>query len=450
MQCRARARLFEVMTSPVTLRQRLRLNSAVVQIVFFCGFVILLVSPISIPDPLELGVHLSWTAICLLFALLILAPALYRQWPRSELDWPLAIYLAAVVGNLATSLDRSLTILWILNIAAQVGVFAATMTLARQEPRLPRAVLVFLVADIAVLLLMATAYHAELGFVVRPKGYLSPAGWSGYPELGALGVVQFALLVAAIYTSRRRADALIGGLLLLVAAVEIVFLYARGAWAAAIAVLAVAALLLTARGHLKRFVAIACVIAGVTLVFAPRNPMLRRLMFNDKTADASIDIAPPQMRLDIWTRTLDMIRNRPLRGVGLGNFSKEFERGYSRQLIYEGRSSQHAHNLWLHQYAELGVIGGTAYLVLWVCVFRVAWRTARSAPTFVSVGLVLAITALLATNVTTNMFSTTGLAAGRLHSLTWLLFGLAVSQRVVRPSLHETGASADADTSIVA
>src|SRR5258708_35108404 len=109
------------------------------------------------------------------------------------------------------------------------------------------------------------------------------------------------------------------------------------------------------------------------------------------------------MRLGIWARTLDMIRNRPLRGVGLGNFSKEFERGYDLQLIAEGRSSLHAHNLWLHQYAELGVIGGTAYLALWVCVFRVAWRTARSAPTFVSVGLLLAITALVATDVTTHM-----------------------------------------------
>src|SRR5258708_13971865 len=162
MQCRARARLFEVMTSPVPLRQRLRLNSAVVQIVFFCGFVILLVSPIAISDPLELGVHLSWTAICLLLALLILAPALYRQWPRSELDWPLAIYLAAVVGNLATSLDRSLTILGILNIAAQGGVFAATMTLARQEPRLPRPRLLFPVPPRAGLLLLASAHPPDM------------------------------------------------------------------------------------------------------------------------------------------------------------------------------------------------------------------------------------------------------------------------------------------------
>src|SRR5258708_13675130 len=113
------------------------------------------------------------------------------------------------------------------------------------------------------------------------------------------------------------------------------------------------------------------------------------------------------MRLGIWARTLDMIRNRPLRGVGLGNFSKEFERGYSRQLINEGRSSLHAHNLWLHQYAELGVIGGTAYLVLWVCAFRLAWRTPRSPPPFVAVGLALPIPPLPATHVTPHIFSPT-------------------------------------------
>ena len=92
------------------------------------------------------------------------------------------------------------------------------------------------------------------------------------------------------------------------------------------------------------------------------------------------------------------------------------------------RAGIHAHNLWLQQFAELGIIGGVIYLVLWVKILAICWRSTRTQPGFPSFGLLLAIVAALGSNVPTDMFYLTGGASGRLHSLTWVLFGLAAAR----------------------
>jgi hypothetical protein len=86
----------------------------------------------------------------------------------------------------------------------------------------------------------------------------------------------------------------------------------------------------------------------------------------------------------------------------------------------------------LQQFAELGLLGGALYVALWIRIIGLCWRSARERPGFVSLGLFLSIVAILASNLTSNMFFLTGGASGRLQSLTWMLFGLAAAGPSVR------------------
>jgi O-antigen ligase len=133
------------------------------------------------------------------------------------------------------------------------------------------------------------------------------------------------------------------------------------------------------------------------------------------------------MRMRIYQRTLGLIAAHPLTGTGPGNYQRVFEAAYPPDISAEGRSGAHAHNLWLHQYAELGLAGGSAYVLLWVWILWLAWRRARAAPNFQSVSLLLALAAMVGSNLTTHMFYQTGLAAGRLHTLLWILVGLVAA-----------------------
>jgi O-antigen ligase len=398
------------------------------QILTIIAFAVVLMRPLDAPDPLNVGPGLSWSLICLATAVVVMGLELLTGgWPSTRLDRPLLAYAALVGLTTLTSVDRTTSLVWIVSLAGNIGIFAAIVTAARKVDWLGDGLLLFLVADIALLLLLATGYHAEVGFLARPKGYPVPEGWSGYPELSMLGAVQFGLLVAAMQTGRSWLALAVAATLVVVTIAEIGLLYARGAWLAIVAVVVAAGAFLVSQGHRRRVIVGASLVAALSIGLAATNPTLRHLLTAPGNAIIDgkfIEVATPQMRLRLWTRTLRMIGDHPFAGVGLGNFRSIFETQYNPELNEDGRRGVHAHNLWLHQYAELGVLGGTAYLLVWVTITVMGWRQARANPGFRTFALLLALVAIGASNLTTYMFHMPGYAAGRLHSLTWLVFGL--------------------------
>ena len=82
--------------------------------------------------------------------------------------------------------------------------------------------------------------------------------------------------------------------------------------------------------------------------------------------------APQQtniQRIFIWQRTLEMIRDHPIRGVGIGNFKIEYPRyrSVAEREISGGRTRiERTHNDFLQIAAETGIIGISAFL--WIVV----------------------------------------------------------------------------------
>jgi len=182
---------------------RVSWTSSVVTLQFagFVAWLALLVRPADVPDPFALGPAFSWTALCLAVAAIVWLPELLGgRWPSTAIGRILGLYLVVVALTSISTLDEGATLAAVLQLLGNVGVFYATVVLARRDPRVPEGILLLLVASIALLLLMAFAYHAELGLLTRPTVYPVPEGWSGYPELGALAVVQCALLIAGLLT----------------------------------------------------------------------------------------------------------------------------------------------------------------------------------------------------------------------------------------------------------
>ncbi len=405
----------------------------------FALFLILLVRPGDVPDPFALGPSLSLTALCLVTAALVWLPDLLAgRWPSTAIDRVLAIYLVIVALTSINTINAHAIMIAVLQLLGNVGVFYATIVLARKIPRSSEGILLLLVASIALIELMALAYHAEQGLQTRPVVYPVPEGWSGYPELGMLAVVQFGLLVAALQTIGGAPMFLVTAGLIIINLVELVFLYFRSSWPTVGLVVFAAACLMAWRSQLTRLLGTVAVVTVAGTVLFLANPTFRYLTASMISLDTAAkwsgsgyvpdpSIATNDMRIQIWRRTLTMISDHPARGVGLGNFQEVFEARYNPELNADGRRGVHAHNLWLHQIAELGLLGGAVYVVLWVRILAICWRSARERPTFLSLGLLLSIVGILGSNLTTNMFFLTGGASGRLQSLTWMLFGLAAA-----------------------
>ena len=74
-------------------------------------------------------------------------------------------------------------------------------------------------------------------------------------------------------------------------------------------------------------------------------------------------------RIEIWKASLESIKNRPLLGVGIGNFPVVL-----KQNIFLARAGSSAHNIYLHIAAEMGILAlVTAVWFLWL-VFKKAYE----------------------------------------------------------------------------
>jgi O-antigen ligase len=63
-------------------------------------------------------------------------------------------------------------------------------------------------------------------------------------------------------------------------------------------------------------------------------------------------------RTEIYKDTIDMIKERPLFGIGIGNYSSEYDKYFNYASDkYFTKKMQHAHNFLLNMTAQLGMFG---------------------------------------------------------------------------------------------
>lgn len=122
-----------------------------------------------------------------------------------------------------------------------------------------------------------------------------------------------------------------------------------------------------------------------------------------------------KMRLVLWKAALEMGRDHPLTGVGPNNYRAAFPSYFSGTLDGQARTWGTAHNLYLHQFAERGLIGLAALLALLGSLWAGALRRARARPDAWNLWALAAASGFLALNLTEVAFQT---------EVLWMLFFL--------------------------
>ncbi len=109
-------------------------------------------------------------------------------------------------------------------------------------------------------------------------------------------------------------------------------------------------------------------------------------------------------RMAHWQSAAMMFAEHPALGVGIGNYAAAYPQ-YS--LPRWDDPLGHAHNYYLNIAAETGLIGLSAYLILWASAFWQSWRAVRTASGFwrgVAAGLLGMLVALSMHNGFDNLF----------------------------------------------
>lgn len=215
----------------------------------------------------------------------------------------------------------------------------------------------------------------RVGGIARAYGtFEQPNPFAGYLAMH----LPFALAAFTVWRGKRRwASSIVVGLILAV----IVLSLSRGAWLAGIAGsltvfwLAGRYLPLT----LKRMTLAVVLVAATLLLFAGRSvapgPALSVLSGEKDVIEIAsnpgdADFAITQ-RIAFWVAGARMVADRPLTGVGAGNFDESYP---DYNIGIWGESLGHAHNLYLNLAAETGLIGAGLFVVFLAGVLAKAVR----------------------------------------------------------------------------
>lgn len=213
-------------------------------------------------------------------------------------------------------------------------------------------------------------YRALLG---RPT-YVHPraAGMQGYAVVGffrnylTYAYVMIFPLAWALAGALAGRGAALGAALLVV--VALAFSTARGAWIAALAV-SLGLALLARGGYARRVLAASAVAAALAFAASPALRMEAAGMFSARTNAG---------RVGIYRANLDIVRERPVFGLGFGRYQSAALPYYAPYPDADRRS--HAHNNFLQIAAEAGLAGLAAFGLLFAVALQRGLEIVRGAP----------------------------------------------------------------------
>lgn len=187
----------------------------------------------------------------------------------------------------------------------------------------------------------------------------------------------------------------------------LILTYSRGAWISVFAVIAVFGLFY----NRKIFWVLALLPVAV---FLAQDVVLERLTSIMNPTDTS-----STLRLALWESTLAMIMDKPFAGIGWGAYRFVYPE-YDFFVQNAGTVIYHAHNMYLHIAAEIGIPGLMAFLYLLYGHIRTALAVRRVLTDRWMKGLMLGIAAALSA-IAVNGITDYIMFSVQMSMLFWLL-----------------------------
>jgi len=194
--------------------------------------------------------------------------------------------------------------------------------------------------------------------LLEPRGevFLSLGLFDHHLTFGGYYMLAF-LLASIIFLNAKRGGTfkILDFLAPIVLGFSLIFSYARSAWLGGVVGI-------LTFGLLKGGKFIPFLILGVLLlcllIYVVEPTSWERI----KEIDLSKD-KPESTRIRLWQTSINMIKDKPLWGIGLGNFSRLFDR-YKVEGVYD--TTCHPHNDFLNVAVNSGLLGFFAYLSIWM------------------------------------------------------------------------------------
>ncbi|NLJ84791.1 MAG: O-antigen ligase family protein [Halanaerobiaceae bacterium] len=185
----------------------------------------------------------------------------------------------------------------------------------------------------------------------------------------------------------------------------------RGAWLGFAGMFVILILLNYKKKIALIFLVILVLAAGLLMI----NPTL-----NDRFLSIfSLEKGGNMTRIHIWQASLDMIKDKPLQGVGLGVFPDVYPE-YAPPAAKKEKTFAFAHNIFLQMAAELGLFGLLLFILAFAHAYFLAYKLTKSGNPFYQ-GIFASLAGVFIHQQVDLPIWKTNIGIGF-----WLLLGLAV------------------------
>lgn len=167
----------------------------------------------------------------------------------------------------------------------------------------------------------------------------------------------------------------LAGLAFCICSAGLVFNATRGAWLAVAIVSAV--LLIYYMFKSKRNLAVSIIFVALISVVLVNNP---KFMHRLDTIDDFDKYQSNTERILIWQSAWNMFKDHPILGVGLGQYTENYQQKYISPQAKEPKLG-HAHNNFMQMLAENGIVGFAGFVIMFgYIIFKnlIAWLKTRN------------------------------------------------------------------------
>lgn len=366
---------------------------------------------------------LAWIAFLWLCRFIVLG----RLSVSTPIDLPVAFLLVLLPLNLFASVDLGLSMPTLLRIGGEFTILYAIVNWATSPAQvrgLSLALIGLGLIVVVVSLVMTDLPTSKLfdvdqwtRFLPRVEiPQLNPEGLN--PNVvGGLAAVLLPLAFAQLVWGPDRTLRLAGLVGTVVLGAALVLTQSRGAWIA----LGMAGVGMTILAF-RRPVLLLTIVIGAVLVGLSVFPLQSIL----DLMSAGTTLATAAGRVEGWQRAVQMIRDFPLTGIGLGTFSKAAGILYPFFLLGPDAEVYHTHNIYLQAGVDQGIPGMVAYIGLVTVLLVTGIHSVRRARETPWGGLTLGLMGSLLVFLAHGMLDMIvyGLKAS---ALVWALLGLLVA-----------------------
>lgn len=252
--------------------------------------------------------------------------------------------------------------------------------------------------------------------------------WPGKNMLGLFSVLNFSLAAGFLLApdSVGKKGKFLASAVLILSLAVLVITFSRSAWLSLAGVLATLSVL-------RPKIFIPLIVSGLIVfaLFAPYG-LKGRVVSSFNPQEENV-----KERLRIWKSAVQMVKENPLSGVGLGAFHQAYLEKYRPRKLRLKWAGEHAHNLYLHVAAETGVLGLVTLLLTFGFLLRRGRRyyLADSSPfsRAVRLGCLLALIGFMVYSMTDCTFNGRFSDASMFHiNLVMLMIAaLTVRERIL-------------------